>query len=550
MSSTVSSGLKATAQEWQPTSVTSKAAVPAGSGSPSNQNIGFNQFYNSLQQAGAYYPQNGSFYPPAEGGYGYFPQQQPSPWDLATMGHQQRSHPPRHGRRGRGQGRSQQRRHSHDNSNGIPIKTKKRKKKKKKGPATDNNPRSDTVMKAVEIVPNRILVFKNLPFSFTVKALEDIIQAECNTKPDNTSFHRDKNGQFKGFCFVYFNTIDEAALVQERLHGYDLQGRKWSIEFKRMTPEESDSSSGTTLVPTSLPRTGSHDRALNSMGMGAHGKLASRSKFRSVSESDADMNWRRTKAESDFPPKDEAGRKLYRKLQEYKEKHAALARASLADGAAQPDKSPDPLEIAIGPSQKTQQRLLQECLKRLNLNHRIKDEEGDQITYEITPRPETHSNMGGLGGNSETTQQRRRRGGSSGNFETSTRASAPRRTSNATANTSTGQKIVKSQKYAQLTVVQAAELQAAALKSPASSGERSPFGSPAALGDGDASNGMSAVNASSRSAIRNKDRTESRDFGSRIASGPDGSPGFHAGPRGRFGSPTSTGAATPSQTSP
>ena len=429
------------------------------------------------------------------------------------MGHQQRSHPPRHGRRGRGQGRSQQRRHSHDNSNGIPIKTKKRKKKKKKGPATDNNPRSDTVMKAVEIVPNRILVFKNLPFSFTVKALEDIIQAECNTKPDNTSFHRDKNGQFKGFCFVYFNTIDEAALVQERLHGYDLQGRKWSIEFKRMTPEESDSSSGTTLVPTSLPRTGSHDRALNSMGMGAHGKLASRSKFRSVSESDADMNWRRTKSEADFPPKDEAGRQIYNQMLEYKERHARLGRNTSSPPASSTDVTPEPLLVSIAPSQRHLQRLVQECLKRLNLDHRIKDEAGEQVTYEITPRNVPHG-MSGLGMGSLSPGEvihRRRRGVSTGAFDY---RFDNRRTGSSNSNFSLVRECPTMTAEDGLTARQAADRQAAKLAAARSSNL--------------------AAHAPVVKGTAREDRTESRDFGGHYASGPDGSPGFLKGPRGRI----------------
>eukprot|EP00750_Incisomonas_marina_P008566 INCI1552.2.p1 GENE.INCI1552.2~~INCI1552.2.p1 ORF type:complete len:401 (-),score=95.93 INCI1552.2:746-1948(-) len=387
MSLKVSSGLKATAQEWKPSFATS--AVPAAApttqgqgeavqasagGAAGAQTGGFNQFYAAANSE--YYGPNSAYYNADAAAYAYY---QPNPWDLATMGAhggaQQPRANPRQGRRGaKGQRSHQGRPPQHgqrgdDNTGiagGIPITKKKKKKKKKNKGSGENSGRGNTVMKPVEIVPNRILVFKNLPFSFTVKELEDIIQQQCHLKPATTSFHRDKNGQFKGFCFVYFDSIESATLVLDRLNGYELQGRTWSIEFKRVNNEESDSVAGSTLVPasSSMVRSGSHDGGrggLCAMAGGMIPKLsAGRSKFRSVSESDADMNWRRSKVESDFPPKDEAGRKIYRTLMEYKEEHAAAARvaalkAQATDASASSSEAtvePTPLEIAILPSQK------------------------------------------------------------------------------------------------------------------------------------------------------------------------------------------------------
>lgn len=626
MSLKVSSGLKATAQEWTPSFATSAApaAAPTSQGqgeavqasAAGAQTGGFNQFYAANDSE--YYGPNSAYYNADAAAYAYY---QPNPWDLATMGAhgggggaQQPRGNSRQGRRGAKGQRSQQGRRPPQHGQqrgedsagisgipgGIPITKKKKKKKKKSKSAGENtgsggrgNNNNNTVMKPVEIVPNRILVFKNLPFSFTVKELEDIIEQQCHLKPATTSFHRDKNGQFKGFCFVYFDSIESATLVLDRLNGYELQGRTWSIEFKRVNNEESDSAAGSTLIPasSSMVRSGSHDGGrggLCAMAGGMIPKLsAGRSKFRSVSESDADMNWRRSKVESDFPPKDEAGRKIYRTLMEYKEKHAAAARvaalkAQATDASASPSEAtvePTPLEIAILPSQKTLQRLLQECLKRLNLDHRIKDEVGEQITYEITPRPleqggrRSGSGGGMMGAAAGETFQRRRRGGSTGAFGDDARlARAARRTSGAEF-VGPGEKTIKAPKYAALTVLEAAEQQAAALQSPAtsngispatlgsasnvtsaakgSSSSASPVGGEKPVGEQGKSSsgapatlGMSALGASARGLVRNKDRADSREFGSRIASGPDGSPGFQQGPRGRFGSPSHNSAGT------
>ena len=339
MSLKVSSGLKATAQEWTPSfSTTAKpaavAAVTDATSAPRNATVpntakhgnnsagGFDQFYGR----GEYFGPNAGYYDGAQYA-GYY---QPSPWDMATMGHQgghsggkpyqQQS------RRSKGSGRRSQ--DSRNNSNndasgsGSSGKRKKKKKKKKQG---NSSAADNAVIKPVKIVPNRILVFKNLPFSFTVAELEAIIAKECGgMQPATTSFHRDKNGQFKGFCFVYFDSIESATRVLERLNGYTLQGRTWSIEFKRMNPGDADS--GASLVPTgpAHPSSSSSSSGMGGGSMvrsGSHGipKLSvsssgGRNKFRSVSESDADMNWRRTKVESDFPPKDETGRKIYRCL--------------------------------------------------------------------------------------------------------------------------------------------------------------------------------------------------------------------------------------------
>lgn len=487
--------LSASAQEWKPSFATStkpaaatKPATTEFAQSPVPQQY---QYYNPAAQGDLY---NADYY-----SYPY------NPWQMATMGQlppQPHAHP------------QQQRRKPHSAQRKDNSRTKKRKKKKKKGPGADAS-RGDASTPPAEIKPNRVLVFKNLPFSFTVKQLEDIIAAKCQLKPETTSFHRDKNGQFKGFCFVYFDTIKSAALVQERLKGHEEQGRKWTIEFKRQAPDDGP----TTLIPTGRRTSSEHKSgSLSAMGMGF--KHLGRDKYRSASESDADMNWRRTKLESDFPPKDDAGRKIYHQLLEYKEKHASAARARASSPSSSPS-SPDspvaPLLIPIPPAQKHLQRLVQECLKRLNLDHRIKPEEGEQVTYEITPRNDPHVGMSGLGMGAASAGEaltRRRRGVSTGAFDYSRSQDArSTRDSRRLSSSSQSRKTVPSDKYANMTVVEVAQLQIAKLKSRGSS----------------PSEGGAAVT------IRRPVRTESRDFGGHYASGPDGSPGFLGGPRGRKG---------------
>ena len=493
----MSSGLSAAAQEWKPafaSTTTSETAPAVSQPNPTNAATG-------VVHPG-YYPATSNFGPPEFYDSYYYA----NPWQVATMGEIPQQNV-----------KQQRRRHSsgprpNGKAASNTTKSKRRKKKKKKKTLHgDSVPRKDATPQG-ELLPNKVLVFKNLPFSFTVEELESIIFDKCGLKPETTSFHRDKNGQFKGFCFVYFPSVASATVVLQGLHNFELQGRKWTVEFKRVANDDSSPS----LVPTSRRTTNNENKSgsLSAMGMGfKHGLAGVRQKFRSASESDADMNWRRTKSEADFPPKDEAGRQIYNQMLEYKERHARLGRNTSSPPASGTDITPEPLLVSIAPSQRHLQRLVQECLKRLNLDHRIKDEAGEQVTYEITPRNVPHG-MSGLGMGSLSPGEvihRRRRGVSTGAFDY---RFDNRRTGSSNSNFSLVRECPTMTAEDGLTARQAADRQAAKLAAARSSNL--------------------AAHAPVVKGTAREDRTESRDFGGHYASGPDGSPGFLKGPRGRI----------------
>ena len=95
------------------------------------------------------------------------------------------------------------------------------------GPGHDNPDPSSP------LIPNIILVIKNLPYNMKQATLLQIIACFPEQKPDDVSFHHDSAGFFRGMVFVKFNSLPDAVFVYEHLNGIDVGGRQIKIEYKR-----------------------------------------------------------------------------------------------------------------------------------------------------------------------------------------------------------------------------------------------------------------------------------------------------------------------------
>jgi RNA recognition motif-containing protein len=97
--------------------------------------------------------------------------------------------------------------------------------------------RTETVcsdMGEEELIPTAIVI-KNIPFAVKKEQLVQLMTEINLPLPYAFNYHFD-NGVFRGLAFANFTTAEETAAVIELLNGFELQGRKLRVEYKKMLP--------------------------------------------------------------------------------------------------------------------------------------------------------------------------------------------------------------------------------------------------------------------------------------------------------------------------
>ncbi|WRT63791.1 uncharacterized protein IL334_000716 [Kwoniella shivajii] len=90
-----------------------------------------------------------------------------------------------------------------------------------------------------DVIPTAIVI-KNIPFAVTRETLLGVMESLGAPLPYAFNYHHD-NGVFRGLAFANFRAPDEAASVVAALNGYDVQGRKLRVEYKKvLQPGEKD----------------------------------------------------------------------------------------------------------------------------------------------------------------------------------------------------------------------------------------------------------------------------------------------------------------------
>lgn len=90
-----------------------------------------------------------------------------------------------------------------------------------------------------DVIPTAIVI-KNIPFAVGRETLLAVIESLGAPLPYAFNYHHD-NGVFRGLAFANFRAPDEAAAVVAALNGYDVQGRKLRVEYKKvLQPGEKD----------------------------------------------------------------------------------------------------------------------------------------------------------------------------------------------------------------------------------------------------------------------------------------------------------------------
>jgi hypothetical protein len=90
-----------------------------------------------------------------------------------------------------------------------------------------------------DVIPTAIVI-KNIPFAVSRDHLLGVIESLGAPVPYAFNYHHD-NGVFRGLAFANFRAPEEAASVVAALNGYDVQGRKLRVEYKKvLQPGEKD----------------------------------------------------------------------------------------------------------------------------------------------------------------------------------------------------------------------------------------------------------------------------------------------------------------------
>ncbi|PSR88856.1 hypothetical protein PHLCEN_2v5005 [Hermanssonia centrifuga] len=84
-----------------------------------------------------------------------------------------------------------------------------------------------------EIIPTAIVI-KNIPFNVKRETLLDIIASLSIPTPYAFNYHLDQSGQFRGLAFANFRQSVDADAVVAALNGFDVQGRKLRVEYKKV----------------------------------------------------------------------------------------------------------------------------------------------------------------------------------------------------------------------------------------------------------------------------------------------------------------------------
>ncbi|KAG8833404.1 hypothetical protein FRC17_010730 [Serendipita sp. 399] len=84
-----------------------------------------------------------------------------------------------------------------------------------------------------DIIPTAIVI-KNIPFNVKRETLLDIIASLSIPTPYAFNYHLDTAGQFRGLAFANFRVAADADAVVAALNGFDVQGRKLRVEYKKV----------------------------------------------------------------------------------------------------------------------------------------------------------------------------------------------------------------------------------------------------------------------------------------------------------------------------
>ncbi|KIM31785.1 hypothetical protein M408DRAFT_14902 [Serendipita vermifera MAFF 305830] len=84
-----------------------------------------------------------------------------------------------------------------------------------------------------DVIPTAIVI-KNIPFNVKRETLLDIITSLNIPTPYAFNYHLDPAGQFRGLAFANFRVAADADAVVAALNGFDVQGRKLRVEYKKV----------------------------------------------------------------------------------------------------------------------------------------------------------------------------------------------------------------------------------------------------------------------------------------------------------------------------
>ncbi|KAH8829621.1 RRM/R3H domain-containing protein [Flagelloscypha sp. PMI_526] len=84
-----------------------------------------------------------------------------------------------------------------------------------------------------DIIPTAIVI-KNIPFNVKRETLLDIIASLSIPTPYAFNYHLDQQGAFRGLAFANFRQSVDADAVVAALNGFDVQGRKLRVEYKKV----------------------------------------------------------------------------------------------------------------------------------------------------------------------------------------------------------------------------------------------------------------------------------------------------------------------------
>ena len=85
-----------------------------------------------------------------------------------------------------------------------------------------------------ELIPTAIVI-KNIPFAVRKEQLVDLMTSLNLPLPYAFNYHFD-NGVFRGLAFANFTSADETEMVIQSMNGYEIQGRRLRVEYKKMLP--------------------------------------------------------------------------------------------------------------------------------------------------------------------------------------------------------------------------------------------------------------------------------------------------------------------------
>ena len=86
-----------------------------------------------------------------------------------------------------------------------------------------------------DLIPTAIVI-KNIPFNYRKEMLTELMSSLHLPQPYAFNYHFD-NGIFRGLAFANFQSAEDTYTVIQALNGYEVNGRKLRVEYKKMLPE-------------------------------------------------------------------------------------------------------------------------------------------------------------------------------------------------------------------------------------------------------------------------------------------------------------------------